>query len=242
MSISTIQRRLRDRDLYARRPAKVPKLSRKNVAARLKFARDHENWTVDDWKKVLWSDETKINMFCNDSPGHVRRPAGERLNPRYTVGTVKFGGGNIMIWGCFSWQGVGPLYHINGKMDRFQYRDILKNQMLPHARRIMPRGWSFQHDNDPKHTAKMVKDWLGANRVRVLSWPAQSPDLNPIENLWGQVKVALGRQKFQTPAELFNAVQHIWDSINQQNIENLINSMPRRCAEVIKAKGFSIDY
>lgn len=190
-------------------------------------------------EKVLFSDETKINKFINDAGGYVRRPVGKRLDPRYTVGTVKFGGGNIMVWGAFSWHGVGPLHLIEGNMDRFQYRDILQNVMLPYANEKMPVEWVFQQDNDPKHTSKLVKDWFQGNNVTILKWPAQSPDLNSIENLWGEVKRGLTGQNFQNP---FQAVQHIWGSLSNEYLKKLIESMPRRCLEVIKAKGHVINY
>ena len=103
ISNRTVQRRLTEKGLFGRRPAKKPWISKKNVLARMKFAVEHENWTIEDWKKVLWSDESKFNLWNNDGVGYVRRPVNQRFNPKYTTPTVKFGGGNIMVWGCFSW-------------------------------------------------------------------------------------------------------------------------------------------
>ena len=80
-------------------------------------------------------------MVCSDGRGYVRRPVGKRFAKEYAIGTVKFGGGNIMVWGCFSWAGIGPLYRVNGIMDQLQYREILSNQMLPHALEKMPHYW-----------------------------------------------------------------------------------------------------
>lgn len=209
ISVSTVQRRLTEVGLNARKPAKVPKLTRRHLKARLDFARRYGHWTVEDWKKVIFSDESKINKFSNDGRSYMRRPVGKRLNPRYTIGTVKFGGGSILVWGAFSWFGIGPLHLIEGNMDRFQYRDILQNVMLPYARGQMPGGWIFQQDNDPKHTSKLTKDWFQGNRVKVLEWPAQSPDLNPIENLWSEVKRGLAGQNFRNSADLFQTTQQI---------------------------------
>jgi len=83
-----------------------------------------------------------------------------------------------MVWGCFSSNGMGPIFKIDGIMDRYVYKG-----MLPYSRRNMPRGWIFQQDNDPKHTSKLISDWFTSKKVKVMEWPPQSPDLNPIENM-----------------------------------------------------------
>lgn len=242
VSNRTIQRRLCDAGLFGRRAAKKPFLKSVHVKARLLFAQKHVDLTVDDWKKFLWSDESKFNMVCNDGPGYVRRPIGKRFHPKYTQGTIKHGGGNIMVWGCFSFAGIGPLYRVNGKMDQVQYREILTNHMLPFARQNMPRGWQFQHDNDPKHTANSVKKWIAKNKVKVLSWPAMSPDLNPIENLWNEVERSMKGQKHHNPNILFESVQQAWVSLPKKLLENLVESMPRRCQAIIDAKGYATKY
>ena len=81
-----------------------------------------------------------------------------------------------MVWGSFSLSGVGPFVEKNGKMDRIKYGEILTKCMIPHGRRNMRRGWKFQQDNDPKH----IKTLLKKQKVKVLEWPSQSPDLNPL--------------------------------------------------------------
>ena len=146
--------------LFSRRPAREPLLSKKNIAKRLKFTRTHVHWSAKQWRTVLFSDESKFEIF-SDGNIRVRRPNGRRLDPRYCKKTVKHGGGNVMVWGCFSASGVGPLHLINGKMDELMYRDIMENQMQPFAEWNMPLKWIFQQDNDPKHTCKLVARWSG---------------------------------------------------------------------------------
>ena len=86
----------------------------------------------------MWSDESKFNLHGSDRWHYVRRPRGEKLNPRYTRATVKHGGGNVMVWGCFSGQGVGPIKRIMDKMIKEVYTNILSTTMLPYANREMP--------------------------------------------------------------------------------------------------------
>ena len=125
VSTSTVKRRLRDANLFARSPRKVPLLKKIHLKNRLQFAKDHVDWPVSKWRNILWSDESKIVLFgFSGRRSYVRRPALMELNPRYTVKTIKHGGGKINAWACFSYFGVGPIHRIDGLMNAAMYVNI----------------------------------------------------------------------------------------------------------------------
>jgi transposase len=220
---------------------KRPLLSKKHRKERMDFALAHQDWTLEDWKKVVWSDETKINRLGSDGRKWVWKKAGEGLSDRVVEGTLKFGGGSLMVWGCMLWQGVGYACKIDGNMDGDLYINILEEDLQASLDDYDKSVGDiiFQQDNDPKHTCKKAQTWLKDNGFRVLSWPAQSPDLNPIEHLWNHLKRKLAGYEIAPKGmeELWERVVKDWYEIEAKVCQNLIESMPRRVAAVLKAKG-----
>lgn len=238
----TVRRRLRAAGLHGRRPVKKPLISHKNRKARLEFARRHLHWTRHQWENILWSDESKFMLFGSDGATFVRRPVNTRYSQKYQIPTVKHGGGSLMVWGCFSGHGVGPLFRINGIMNKEKYLNILETIMLPYARQKFGRAFTFQQDNDPKHTSGVVQQWFKRRRLDLLEWPSQSPDLNPIEHLWEELSRRLKNRRARNLDEKFVQLQEEWSKIPSSVIDSLIDSMPRRCQAVIDSRGYSTKY
>ncbi|KAG1442998.1 hypothetical protein G6F55_012800 [Rhizopus delemar] len=137
----------------------LPKPFAQNIMKRLQWAKSHQHWTVDDWKRIIFSDETKQ--------------------------TVKHEGGNIMVWSCLTWKSIGWIADVGHRMNSEGYLEVLKDDLLKTMEiyGLDSSNIVFQQDNDPKHISKIVKEWINQQPFEELEWPSQSPDLNPIENM-----------------------------------------------------------
>lgn len=237
----TIQNALRSSGLRAAPKVKKPLLSKRHIKARLDFAKRHQHWTIDDWNRVIWSDETKINRLGSDGRKWCWKKAGEGLKPRHVNKTVKHGGGNIKAWGCMTAHGVGYLTRIDNGLDADLYCRILEEELVQSIEYygLDKNKIIFQHDNDPKHTSRKATQNLRDLELEVLEWPAQSPDLNPIEHLWEDLKRSLAKYETQPKGmtELWERVEAEWNKISIDTCRKLIDSMPNRIEAVLKAKG-----
>lgn len=242
ISARTVRRRLHDDFKLPRRtPARKPFLNKIQRKKRVAFCRRHSAWTVQDWERVLFSDESTFSQFGVRVHG-VRRPVNTRYDQRYTVPTMKQPP-KIMVWGSFSAHGRGNLYFIPQKetVNAVRYRNILAEKLMT---AMTIHGCTiFQQDSAPAHTAKLVKDWLKMKKVSVLEWPGNSPDLNPIENLWNVMKRKVALHAPSNMQDLTYWVKKVWcTEINQELCRKLIHSMPTRIKAVLKRKGCATKY
>lgn len=132
-----------------------------------------------------------------------------------------------MVWGCMSAAGVGKLVFINGIMDKTVYLNILKENLLQSANKLSLGGkFCFQQDNDPKHTAHIVRMWLVYHTPGTLKHPPQSPDLNPIEHLWKELENRVRKHVINNLSHLKQLLIQEWDKIPSETTEKLVLSMP----------------
>ncbi len=199
------------------------------------FAEDKQTKVMDYWNHVLWSDETKINLFGSDGAKRVWW-GGEKYKDNCILPTVKHGGGSVIVWGCISAAGTGELQFIEGTMNANMYCEILKQSMIPSLRRLGRRA-ALQHDNDPKHTSKTTTAWLTKLRVKVMAWPTVTPDLNPIEHLWGILKQKVKERKVSNIHQLRDVIMQEWKRTPVVTCEALVNSMSKSVKVVLENNG-----
>jgi transposase len=240
----TVRNRLSENLLVARVKPKKPLWTEKQKAARLGWAKDHINWTEDQWDEVLWTDESKFKLFKSDGRQWVWVRKGTKRRQVPSKPTVKYGGGGVMVWGAFSSRGTGSLCKIDGIMDSAYYQDILEDNLPDCVQDLFgSKKWILQQDNDRKHTSKSTStflDNLGYNR---LAWPSQSPDLNPIEHLWDELGRRVKKNHRATNEnQLWEVLQEEWKNIPEEVCRKLVRSMPNRCAQVIESHGGATDF
>lgn len=214
---------------------KIPSLKPTHIAARKAWAKEHVPWTTE-WTRVVFSDEKKFNLDGPDGFQHYWHDL--RKEPQYCT-KRNFGGGSLMLWGAFSLQGKTYLCKCDGRMNSEKYLDMLEDVLIPYSENEMENDLIFQQDNAAIHVSRKSRAWFEEKDIELLKWPACSPDLNPMENLWGILARAVYANKppYKTVPDLFVAVCNAWREIPQKILDSLVNSMQKRVIEVIECQG-----
>ena len=186
---------------------------------------------------MIFSDESQV-VIGNNGRVYVKRKKDEGYRPDLIPSRAnrKF---SVMIWGCICWAGVGTLTKVCGNIKSDKYISILDENIWPVIARHFPdNDYLFQDDNAPVHRSRVTQQYMANNHIKNMSWPAQSPDLNIIENVWLYLKRKLSENQhlITSETELYDAINQIWTTISTQYIQNLYTSIPRRVSQVIRFK------
>lgn len=242
LDVSNIRRRLRQGQLYSAVAKKRPFISDVNRKKRLLFAKKYYRKPIDFWKRVLWTDESKFEIMSSKRRKKVWKRVEDKgskvLKTEYIQGTVKHGGGSVMAWGCFSFNGVGKLKFIESTFTATAYIELLEDVLIESVLMCgLEKDLIFMQDNDPKHVAKKSSKFFRENLIKLLDWPPQSPDLNPMEHLWDELERRIPKSSRTTKSSLRTAIETEWAKIDPKVCQKLVESIPKRLQAVIRAKG-----
>jgi transposase len=255
VSTRTIQRILHKEGYSGHAAKKKPFISEKNRKKRYGWSRMRKNW-ITEWESIIWSDESRFELFNNDSNNWIWRKTNERYNVECLNPTVKKSKG-IMVWGCFCNNKLGPLVLVEGTLNSDRYIELLENYLLPFLINLNEKeetlipwyffqeeDYIFQDDNASCHVSNKTKSWKENKLIKTLPWPAQSPDLNPIENLWDILERRVRKYKPMpsTKNDFFELLKREWYQIDEGELTRLVKSMPNRINNVIKSKGNPTKY
>ncbi len=202
ISAQTVRNHLREAHLHARRPHRGLDLTAVRRRNRLEWANAHIRWRLVLWRSVLFTDESQFSLYRADGRQRVWHRVGERYADVNVVDRVAHGG--VMVWASVCYGQRTQVHFIDGILNAQRYRDeILRPIVVP---------FIHDHDNARPHVARICTQFLEAENIPVLAWPAYSPDMSPIEHVWDALDRRI-RQRVPVPAniqQLRTAIEEEW--------------------------------
>lgn len=232
----TVRRLFKKKGQHGRSAAKKILLNAKTRIARLAWCRQKKHLSLDDWSSFVFSDECRFKLR-SDGRVWVWREKGQRYSPKKIV-SLSNDRRSVHLWGAISYNGTLSLLKAP---ERAKSRDYIKLMETAGIQNLRSVGLTFIDDNAPIHRSREVTNWKEENGVSILEWPAHSPELNPIENVWAYIKRQLQCMKVRFE-DLERTIYEIWSQIPTSYIRKLYRSMPNRVSQCCRNKGLPIKY
>lgn len=245
VSRSTVYNVIKELGFKSYIPRKKPLLTEYNIKIRKEFSSNFFAKSIGYWRNVIWSDECNFKLYNpNYQKRYWKNPSQEYQLPISitTTETKKYAGGTVMVWGCFSYYGKGKLIILDHTVTSTRYQQVLSENLIESANMMGLNEFIFQQDNAPAHTSNLLKQFFKENHIDLLPWPANSPDLNPIENIWGHISLELSKRSVKTINDMKCQILDIWQSLDTLYLQTLADSMPNRLREVIERNGKHANY
>ncbi|MBW0530837.1 hypothetical protein O181_070552 [Austropuccinia psidii MF-1] len=251
VSNRTIQREIHKLGKHSRIAPKKPYLRPQDFQRRLAFAQAHRHWTINEWAKVIWTDESAFELGKRVDQVRVWRTANEKWLLENLAVNHRSGRQSVMIWGGFCAAHRSSIVFLDGRMNSQEMvRQVYRPALRPFVEQMEQAPWIrgrhrllLMEDNAPIHTAAVSNQWRERNGILKMEWPAHSPDLNPIENIWKSMKSQISKlYQPQNLEELKHAIRSCWSDIHPGILNDYLRSMPRRMQMVIDQRGGPTSY
>ena len=233
----TVWRAIKDEGKFAYvKRQKAPSWKPHHITNRINWAISKVTWT-EKWLKVYFSDEKKWNL---DGPDGCHYYWHDLRKEEKFFKSRQFGGGSVMTWDAFCASKKTEIVFLEGKQNSKNYIETFKKYMEP----VLSDQDIFQQDNAPIHVSKESKEYFSAQNTALLEWPSLSPDLNPIENVWGiMVREVYGEGKqYEDKESLKKAIKIAWENVTLTTLEKLSMSMHKRCVKLLQLNGSYLSY
>lgn len=245
LSAQTVRKRLRESNLRCRRMLKRPRLTPAHVSNRERWGMQRVHWRLQQWRRVIFTDESRFRLFRADGRIRVWRGPREELQHRH-VQTSEGQAPSLHVWAGISLRGKTELVFLRNSVNASTYKEILEDHVHPFI--VDKFGGTenciLQDDNATPHRATCVQEFKQELGIRTLKWPSRSPDMNPIEHVWSYMKKKI--HNFGNPPEnlqqLEDAMRECWDQLPQTFLRRLICGMPRRVTSLLTARGGHTQY